>query len=114
MGRYINYNSPKCSIRVTDLGFKFDALRWHSNKFTSVDIDNETFIQAFEFIFILLRSKDCCKCSRDVYVSGNIEVRISESDVVIRKHVFSHSNYFPATEEDINSNIIYLKERFML
>ena len=114
MGRRINYNSDKCSVLVTEYGFNFSSMRWHSNQYASVDIDRTTYNHIVEFLINFLSNKKCCKCSSNIFVLGNIEVRIFDSEVKVLRHVYSHNNYFPATAEDINSNIIYLKERFML
>lgn len=115
MGRRINYNSDKCSVLVTEYGFNFSSTRWHSNQYSSVDVDRKTYNHIVEFLINFLSNKKCCKCSSNIFVLGNIEVRIFDSEVKVQIHAYSNQNkYFPATAEDINSNIIYLKERFML
>lgn len=115
MGRRINYNSDKCSVLVTEYGFNFSSMRWHSNQYTSVDVNRITYNHIVEFLINILSNKKCCKCSSNIFVLGNIEVRIFDSEVKVQIHAYSNQNkYSPATAEDINSNIIYLKERFML
>ena len=114
MGRSINYNSDKCSVLVTESGFNFSSMRWHSNQYASVDVDRITYNHIVEFLINFLSNKKCCKCSSNIFVLDNIEVRIFDSEVKVLRHVYSDNNYFPATAEDSNSNIIYLKERFML
>ena len=114
MGRRINYNSDKCSVLVTEYGFNFSSMRWHSNQYTSVDVNRITYNHIVEFLINILSNKKCCKCSSNIFVLGNIEVRIFDSEVKVLRHVYSHNNYFPVTDIDLNSNIIYLKERFRL
>ena len=109
MGRRINYNSDKCSVLVTEYGFNFSSMRWHSNQYTSVDVDRITYNHIVEFLINFLSNKKCCKCSSNIFVLGNIEVRIFDSEVKVLRNVYSHNNYFQDTAEDINSNIIYLK-----
>lgn len=114
MGRSVNYNSDRFSVLVTEHGFQFYSMRWHSNQYPSVDIDNNSFSQIVEFLINFLSNKKCCKCSSNIYVLGDIEVCMYDSGILVQRHSYSHNNYFPVTDIDLNSNIIYLKERFRL
>jgi len=114
MGRSVNYNSDRFSVLVTEHGFQFYSMRWHSNQYPSVDIDNNAFSHIVEFLINFLSNKKCCKCSSNIYVLGDIEVCMYDSGILVQRHSYSHNNYFPVTDIDLNSNIIYLKERFRL